>query len=838
MAQHLVPERAAEAEALKTLQHLDPLLEAQAELDAMREEVAAGGAASTQKQAERVAREIAKGEAKVTRLRAELKKQGCKLPADTKELPSTVDELRKLKHELSVAYTKHSTERRILDAHMRRADAVREVANKALDDAVSAAYKTQALAAHPDKRRGAGSTHEDTMQFQRLQTAYATLRDAEMRRAYIDTFDHGAAATLCARLLTRAAQFCSKKQHSSHVSRFALTARHTHCAEKFLGQQAAAAAAAASAESRAPGRKEAGAPLRLGGGTPNRCTCPVVSVVSDSAVMLQWSCSGAYASDVYGYDVQGARLVPGSPAREWRQLAGAAEQATARLLSSGLFAGEWMFRARAVNHAGPGDWSMATEVVLVGDEGAADPEAAARRAADARAVAERRRKEAQDAARNALHRWTHPTARRSPDALDELSRALGAARRAGLPVAPADARLLQAGDDAVAELRASAAQRAAIGQWRPTLRQLSSEAPSDDAAAARFVALVQGLEPAELDAAVRDHCHQLLKKCAGLARERCAGDARSLERVLPLMHAAAERTDIWAPGKIAELAAAAAALQKAIDTAQLVAARAQAAEQRRAAKAERAQAEAAAAKAEAAQQRSAHAEAARAEAARSAAAHVSAAQAKAAAFAPMVVAAPLQRDELDCPICLDTYCSGANKEPHAFGCGHLVCGACLEQLRAAMARHHCPTCREPFDPAARFGIAEEVRDAALRALRRAAAEALPPPQPLPTPKPVLPQPLPTPTPKTAMQQPWAAPPPPEAMPQTPSPQPGGVKSKSKAAKAGAAAPAAAPPTLPTFLSGFSLPPLPAPAPAQASAPLPPLPTDENIAQRFAFLFPT
>ena len=201
MAQLLVPERAAEAEALKTLQHLTPLIEALTELEPLREQVAACGAGSTQKQTERAARELAKGEAKVTRLRAELKKQGCTLPADTKELPSSVEQLLAVREALSAAYSKSSVARRELDAHMRRADAVREAANKALDDAVSAAYKTQALTAHPDKRRGAGSTHEDTMRFQRLQTAYATLRDAEMRRAYIDTFDHGAAAPPCAPVL-------------------------------------------------------------------------------------------------------------------------------------------------------------------------------------------------------------------------------------------------------------------------------------------------------------------------------------------------------------------------------------------------------------------------------------------------------------------------------------------------------------------------------------------------------------------------------------------------------------------------------------------------------------
>ena len=177
------------------------MLDARTELETLRAELAAADApASTQKQTERASRELGKAEAKVTRHRGEFKKERCKLPDGVTELPSTVDELRALRETLTVAYTNHSLARRRLDQNMQAADAVREAANKALDDAVSAAYKTQALAAHPDKRRGAGSTHEDTMQFQRLQTAYATLRDAEMRRAYIDTFDHGAAAVLfCAR---------------------------------------------------------------------------------------------------------------------------------------------------------------------------------------------------------------------------------------------------------------------------------------------------------------------------------------------------------------------------------------------------------------------------------------------------------------------------------------------------------------------------------------------------------------------------------------------------------------------------------------------------------------
>lgn len=605
------------------------------------------------------------------------------------------------------------------------------------------------------------------------------------------------------------------------------------------------------AEARASGGGRGGgggSVLRLGGGAPNKCACPMVSVVGDSAAMLQWSCSGASASDVYGYDVHGARVVAGTASRDWRAMAVAAQQPATRLLASGLAPGEWQFKVRAVNHAGPGDWSMVTETVLVGDEGAADPEAAARRLAEARAVAERRRKEAQEGARNALYRWAHPNARRSPDLLDELARAVGSARRAGLPVAQADARLLQTADDTIGELRASAAQRAAIAEWRPQLRELVKSAPAYDDAAAKFVSLVQAFVPEELDAAVRDHCHQLLKKCAALAKER-AGDAAALERVNPVLQAAAERTDLWPPAKIDELVACAASLQKAVDTAQLVAARAQAAEQRRAAKAAAAAAAAQAAKANAAQQRDASMASERADAARAAAAHIVAAQARMAAAAPTLGAQAAARDELDCPICLDTYCSAAGKMPLAFGCGHVVCAECLAQLRTSMARHHCPACREPFDPAAQFGVAEEVRDAALRALRRAEQDApaevaqQPRQQQMPVPKmalPATPMPVPVPMPmpvpaasRGGLPQPRA----PAAAPVTPvTPQPSNKKGKK-----GKAPQAAPQPPLPKFLSGFALPPLPQAAPAAASAPLPPLPThqsSQSFAERFAFLFPT
>jgi len=240
VAAELVPCRAAEVEAGKALAHLGALEEALKELEQLRAAAKDGGDDATRKQAERLEREGAKAESKVTRLRAQAKKDGVKLPAGA-ESPATSAECEELRKTVSAAYLPHAAKRRGLEAAMQHADRVRGNANKHLDDAVSAAYKTQALSSHPDKRRGAGSSHEDTLRFQRVRTAYETLRDADQRRDYIDTFDH----------------------------------------DKFLGQQAAAAAAAEEAAARearatersgrrppAPGRRRAQpvhVPHRAGG---------------------------------------------------------------------------------------------------------------------------------------------------------------------------------------------------------------------------------------------------------------------------------------------------------------------------------------------------------------------------------------------------------------------------------------------------------------------------------------------------------------------------------------------------------------------------------------------
>lgn len=189
----IVPERAAEAEALKALKHLGDLTEPLTELEKLRGEAAAaaeeakGKAADkemTRKQAEKAEKAEAKLQSKLTALRAKAKKDGVKLPGNA-ELPATLAEAEALRQAVSAAYMAHSQVRRQLDLRMRHADNVRSEANKMLDDAVSAAYKSQALASHPDKRRGAESTHDDTLRFQRVRTAYETLRDAEQRKAYV-----------------------------------------------------------------------------------------------------------------------------------------------------------------------------------------------------------------------------------------------------------------------------------------------------------------------------------------------------------------------------------------------------------------------------------------------------------------------------------------------------------------------------------------------------------------------------------------------------------------------------------------------------------------------------
>jgi hypothetical protein len=791
----------------------------------------------------------------LTRLRAEAK--AAKLtPFESEEWPATAEAAQAAVEKLSGLYTLAVRKQQFLSGRLAQAFEHRRVANAVLDDVVSAAYKcapappprrgiaarllcsqlalthtpsclcvatlrlaaharTQALQQHPDKRRS-GST-ADTMAFQRLRTAYDTLRDATLRRAYIDTFNH----------------------------------------DKFIADQAAAQAAESAAASSAP----TGKALRLGAGVPNRCTCPAVTTIADGAALLQWSCHRAAEFDVSGYEVQGSHIAGHPPVRgAWQQLTDPATNATTSATVHGLAPGEWVFRVRAVAFSGGGDWSMASEGVLLGGEGVSSPEAMARRAAEAAQRAAARKAEAQEAARDNLHRWTSANARRAPDVLDQLSRVMVASRRAGLPVVASDAALMQRAEDALTELRIAADNRAVMAEWLPKLRDVSRRAATCADAAAEFTALIErySADHELKHPGVRDTTHQLLKRTAVQTHAKLE-DETLVERVVALMCAAASRSDVWSASKLGELQSAADELAAARQSMVVAAARKRASEERRLQK-ERAEAEKErqAAEARAAAAAAAHAEANKQRAAEQArrdaalAAKRAAEQARAAAAAPYsapqpavptplpltlpstasaasgsartaapssvasaassVASAPHSSalSDFDCPVCLDAFCSGERKEPVMFTCGHSVCISCLDQLRASHRR--CPSCREvrsrlacargacephradlcadacacvpvcsslcalqPFDPAQRIAVNVSLRAAALRALTRpsaggaqAAAPTEAPAASTRVPVPIaLPRPLPLPAkPKAPPRQPQLQPQP-QAQPQQP-----------------------------------------------------------------------
>lgn len=613
----------------------------------------------------------------LVRLRAEDTAKGVR-PVVGTEWPTSPDEAAVIAKALQERHAFHAQRQRVLADNLKVAEAAKAQAHAALDEAVSAAYKSQALQQHPDKRRSGSSA--DTMKFQRMKTAYETLKDPELRRRYIDMLDH----------------------------------------DRFIAEQAATQAAATAAESAAPPSRA----LRIGAGVPNRCTCPTVEVVSDVAVLLQWTCRRAAEFNISGYEVQGSLLAGHPPVRgPWQQLTDPAHHIAVTFTATSLAPGEWVFRVRAWSYAGAGDFSMASEGVLLGGEGAADPEAIARRAAEAAQRAAARKAEAQEAARDSLARWTSPTSRHAPDVLDQLSRAVTGARRAGLPIKTTDATLIQQAEDALKELRHAAVNRAVMAEWRPKLRDLSRRAASQPEAADEFTKLIERMSANDdlKHPGVRDTTHQLIKRTASEARAHL-DDGDVIDAVVALLHASAGRTDVWGAHKIEELQLLADELHAARQQRVLAAARQQAAEARQLAK-QRAKAEAemraAAARAEAhaAAQAAAQAEAAKrqglARAQRDAelAAKREAERRSVPAPAPFHAAAPSAQRvaasavslELDCPVCLDPFCSGERKEPISFPCGHTVCTSCLEELRVSHRR--CPSCREVRWPALKACIA-------------------------------------------------------------------------------------------------------------------------------------
>jgi len=398
---------------------------------------------------------------------------------------------------------------------------------------ISTAFRKSSLLRHPDKRRS--SSNDDTLAYQRLRTAYDTLRDDDLRRRYIRLLDHD--------------KFIIERS-----------------VEEAKGQHRASDEAENDARRRRSAKPSASAsakPMALKGTCPNKCSCPVVEPLSGSRTgqaMVSWSCRRAEHLDVYGYELVGQQLVRGSRTA-WQTLKTANEQAGTKVLVQGLTPGEWYFRVRAVSAVGPGDWSMTTEGLLLGDGAAlaAEPEEVARREAEVKARAHSRKLEAQDAARHALEDWLNPMAQSNSDhavVLQNLIAALGTARRSALPALGSDAAKLQRAEVLITELRVKAANRQAIAKWRPRVRELArgAENDDDDVAANELRQLVDTASREDLmEGNVLDMVHQYLKRCAEDTRRKWSADPHRVERVVAILESGAQRTDLWPARKIQEL---------------------------------------------------------------------------------------------------------------------------------------------------------------------------------------------------------------------------------------------------------------------------------------------
>ena len=691
-----------------------------------------------QRQRDKMEKEQAKLLAKLTRLRVEARADGVVVVAGG-EWPSTSEQSLAVVQASEQRYQAVCRRIQVYEEHLLAASAKKASADTALDEAVSAAYRTTVLQQHPDKRKSGSQT--DTLTFQRLRTAYETLHDGDLRRRYIKSYDHD--------------QFLSERS-----------------------AEAAAAAAASQEDSLRADRRKAGSgksgkALALTGGVPNRCTCPVVSVVegSDGAALLQWGCHRAQEYDVSGYELQGCLV--GKARGPWVTLAEPLAQRTMRRELTGLQPGEWSFRVRAAALGGCGDWSMASEGMVLGGAVEDDPEAVARRRQEAQQRSVARKLEAQECARDNLTLWAQLNARRAPDALEQVARALSVARRAGLPVRASDAGLLQRADDALRELRLMSQNRQAMAEWRPLLRVLVRRALTDDTpeAARELRGIVEGASAEETlsNPGVRDTMHQLIKRLAADCRAYTAHEER-VSRVLDVLHAAAQRNDLWSAEKVKELVDLAQGLSCALEKELMAAARRRSAEAREA----QARAEAQAAR-ELEQQKASQAQARLVQQARTrmalaqqlaapqaaqgqartpqqvdpvapvAARPLAAPPAPAAALRPLAAASPRPappppaatwtpswtqrldsvsvsgRSEFECPVCMDAFCSSEDKEPVSFACGHSVCAACLADLR--LQHPKCTVCRQPFHPQAHIPVNVPLQAAALRDLAaRAAAE--------------------------------------------------------------------------------------------------------------------
>lgn len=419
--------------------------------------------------------------------------------------------------------------------------------------------------------------------------------------------------------------------------------------------------------------------------------------------------------------------------RSWTTLAEAHSQRGTRLSLTSLAPGEWIFRVRAAAQAGYGDFSMNSEGVLLGREGEGDPEARQRRQAEAAQRAIARRLEAQESARDALHTLAHPSASRAPDALTNIARAVGVARRCGLPVQPSDASLLSRLEETMLALRSAAENRELMETHRPKLRQLArgSVSDEDEDASLQLRSFVEGASQ-ELGPGVIDLLHQLLKRCAVEGLGYVGRDAR-VTRILDVLHSAVQRVDLWAAHKITELSTLTDKLEAAHHSELVAVARREAIANRTAAQrieARKREEERARALLQQRHQQAVTTAAARM-VAPAAAASAAAWPATPPAAIPIPLAAadesfampiPLDPSALatECPVCLDAFCSSPDREPVVFSCSHLVCVTCFGELRAASK---CPICRQQFDPNKTFGVSSEMRAALIAAKHHEAAPA-------------------------------------------------------------------------------------------------------------------
>jgi len=449
--------------------------------------------------------------------------------------PCALFEVEAQKAFLKVTEGKEELKRAQMQMTMRqnqKAEALRDV-----DSAISASYKRRSRQMHPDKRRSTSA--EDTLNFQKMKTAADVLKDPETRRLYLELLDHEKF------IVTYAEQQELEAQREQKLKR-----RGRSKAKSGAGEGSSA-------------------PLSLGGGVPNRCTCPNLNISGSSLeegfVMLEWRSHRAEDFAVSDYEVE-AKLHSRVGGEKTKSFLFAETTTTLGPLE----AGEWTFCVRARNSSGYGEFSMKTEVIAIGKEVIAltAEEKLAREEERQRKKVERQRA-AQADARDDLARLTATGARRAHNLLGMIVHSVIRARNAGLPVDAQDGELLQKADTAIKELRMARDNAENIKKWRTELKTLSSSAATQGTSA--MLELVQSIPAEEMAmAGVKDMLHQMVKRSAtkvDTSRES------AVKAVILLLRSAAEREDLWKEAKLRELNIIAGNLQREFEKATLKAKR-------------------------------------------------------------------------------------------------------------------------------------------------------------------------------------------------------------------------------------------------------------------------